>query len=82
MSAVQYLTKDPDRVLPEWLEEGFPMGLAKAIQPGGLFPRQAEDSALTLSELDGVDRWQRNHPRMIYYLINSVPRERSSSKNT
>ena len=55
-------TKDPDVAMPQWLEHGAPMGLAKSIEPGGLFPLRQTDNELDVDDLAEVDRWASNHP--------------------
>eukprot|EP00974_Lingulodinium_polyedra_P009553 915857-Lingulodinium_polyedra.AAC.1 len=41
------LSMDPDVVLSEWLQHGAPVGIARAIPPGNLFPRAEPDKAVT-----------------------------------
>ena len=38
------------------------MGLARGIEPGGLFPRVVDDPQTSLDDLEAAERWQRNHP--------------------
>ena len=38
------------------------MGIDRPIQSGGLFPLAASAPEQTPEELDGLERWQANHP--------------------
>eukprot|EP00969_Alexandrium_andersonii_P031624 1381454-Alexandrium_andersonii.AAC.1 len=52
---------DPDGALPVWLEEGAPAGIAREVEPGGLFPRvDAEEAAAEVEVLHALQHG--NHP--------------------
>ena len=62
VKGVQVEADDPDKALGDWLVEGAPMGIAKSIEPGGLFPQVAPEADLSLEELDCLERYTSNHP--------------------
>ena len=49
-------SEDPEQhVLPGWMEQGFPLGIATHIAYTGVFPKTAEDTAsVEASRLEGV----------------------------
>ena len=64
---------DPDTALAEWLEFGAPMGIAKTIEPGGLFPAATSTADLTVEELDALSRISANHPSFAQKFEDETP---------
>ena len=62
VEAVMKATNDSDEVLPVWLRQGAPMGLAEDIRVGGHFPVAPVDSAITVATLDKMPAKLENHP--------------------
>ena len=55
------LAEDPDRYISQWLLKGAPMGLSCRVDPGGLFPRKADDPERTVEQLDEIEVQEKNH---------------------
>jgi hypothetical protein len=62
VSATQALCHDPDVPLGQWLREGAPMGLARPVERGGLFPPTDVLPELSLDELAALETMRGNHP--------------------
>ena len=62
VEAVQARTGDPDKHIASWLRDGAPMGITKEIAPGMLFPQVDAEAAITVEQLNLLDRVARNHP--------------------
>ncbi|CAK0789336.1 unnamed protein product, partial [Prorocentrum cordatum] len=57
------LAEGPDREVGRWLEEGAPMGISRAVVPGGLFPLAESCSTLEPGDLGTGDyAFLANHP--------------------
>ena len=62
VQAIQSAAKDVDKILPTWLRDGAPMGLARDIAAGGHFPEVEPDAGIKVSALDKIPARTENHP--------------------
>ena len=62
VQSVQKYALDPDYHVGLWLQEGAPLGIARCIPCGGLFPTSSADAQLTVEELLSAHHYSGNHP--------------------
>ena len=64
---------DPDSQLVHWLREGAPVGLARSIEPGGLFPPVEPEEVLALEDLEQLEKVRGNHPSFMEAFGEAAP---------
>ena len=59
---VLHLARDPDTHIGHWVQHGAPMGIAKPIVPGGLFPLRPSNAEIDVGQLADQYEYKANHP--------------------